>query len=104
MPEQIIDFVSTSLMAFGVFIMLSGALGVLRMKDFFSRLHPAGAADCFGAPLVLLGAVVHYGFTVMSLKIAFLVLLLFIASPTATHILAQAALAAKLKPMLKDKK
>ena len=91
-------------MSFGAFFMLSGALGILRMKDFFSRLHPAGVSDSFGAPLILIGAMVHYGFSLVTAKIFILVLLLLITSPTTTHTLAQAAIVSKLKPMVKDKK
>lgn len=91
-------------MVAGAFFMVSGSLGILRMPDFFSRLHPAGVIDSFGAPLILLGAAVHFGFSFITAKIILLILLLLITNPTATHILSQSAIADKLKPLQRDKK
>lgn len=34
---------------------LTGSLGVLRMPDFYSRLHPAGKTDSFAQALIVLG-------------------------------------------------
>ena len=102
--EQITNIISWGLIVFGAFFMISGSLGILRMPDFFTRLHPAGLTDSFGAPLILLGVAVHFGFSLLSGKIILLVLLLLITNPTATHVLSQAAIVAKLKPWLKEKK
>lgn len=103
MLDTILDIISYILMAAGAFFMFSGSLGILRMKDFFTRLHPAGVSDSFGAPLILLGAMVHYGFSLVTVKIFFLILLFLITSPTITHTLSQAEIASKLKTALKDK-
>lgn len=86
----------------GAFLILSGSLGILRFPDLFSRLHPAGITDSMGAPLVLLGLICHEGFTIISLKIAVLIILILVTSPTACHALAKAAYHEKDKP--KEKK
>ena len=104
MLENIINIISLTLMAVGSFFMLSGSLGILRMPDFFTRVHPSALIDSFGAPLVLVGAAIHFGFSFLTLKIILLVFLLLITHPTATHALCQAALKGKLKPLIKDKK
>jgi multicomponent Na+:H+ antiporter subunit G len=104
MWDSIVNITSWGLIIAGVFFVISGSLGMLRMPDFFTRIHPASVIDSFGAPLILLGVAVHFGFSFISGKIILLVLLLLITNPTATHVLAQTAIIGKLKPLLRDKK
>ncbi len=84
----------------GLFFILGGTLGVLRLPDFFTRLHAAGMTDTLGAELILLGLIVQEGFTQLSLKFLFVSLFLLLTSPTATHAVANAAYQAGLKPLL----
>ena len=84
----------------GLFFVLGGTLGVLRLPDFFTRLHAAGMTDTLGAELVLLGLIIQAGFSLMSVKLLLVALFLFITSPTATHAVASAAYQAGLKPLL----
>ncbi|PHS28908.1 MAG: cation:proton antiporter [Robiginitomaculum sp.] len=84
----------------GGFIVLIGASGVLRLPDFYTRLHAAGVTDTLGALLVLLGLILLSGFTLLSGKLALVGLFLLLTSPTATHAVANAAHKAGLKPRL----
>jgi multicomponent Na+:H+ antiporter subunit G len=104
MLPMAIDIVSYFFILGGVFFMFSGALGVMRMPEFFTRLHPASLNDSLGAPMVLIGVAIQNGMTLFSWKIILLVLFTFITGPTATHALAKAALFYGLKPLIKDKK
>ena len=87
------------LLAGGAFCMI-GALGLVRMPDFFTRMHAASVTDTLGAGLLLLGMVLQAGFTLVTVKLIVIGLLIFFTSPTSTHALAQAALARGLKPLL----
>ncbi|MBC6403233.1 MAG: monovalent cation/H(+) antiporter subunit G [Hyphomonadaceae bacterium] len=84
----------------GLFFVLGGTLGVLRLPDFFTRLHAAGMTDTLGAELIILGLVIQAGFSQMSLKLLFVAFFLLITSPTATHAVAAAAYQAGLQPLL----
>jgi len=84
----------------GLFFVLGGTLGVLRLPDFFTRLHAAGMTDTLGAELILTGLIIQAGFSQMSLKLLLVGFFLFITSPTATHAVANAAYQAGLKPLL----
>jgi len=84
----------------GLLFVLAGTLGVLRLPDFYTRLHAAGMTDTLGAEMILLGLIIQSGFTQMSLKLLIVAFFLFITSPTATHAVAHAAFKAGLKPML----
>ncbi len=101
---EILAFVRSALaivcMVSGLFFILGGTLGVLRLPDFFTRLHAAGMTDTLGAELILLGLIIQEGFTQLSLKFLFVSLFLLLTSPTATHAVANAAYQAGLKPLL----
>jgi len=91
---------SAILMAGGVFFVIAGAVGVLRLPDFYTRMHAAGMTDTLGAEMILLGLIVQAGLSQTSLKLALIAFLLFLTSPTATHAVVGAAHHAKLKPKL----
>ena len=77
-----------------------GAFGLIRMPDFFTRMHAASVTDTLGAGLLIVGLILQAGFTLIAVKLLFLALLTFFASPTATHALAKAALGRGLQPLL----
>ena len=84
----------------GLFFVFAGTLGVLRLPDFYTRLHAAGMTDTLGSELILLALIIQSGFSQMSLKLLLVGFFLFITSPTATHAVAHAAYTAGLKPIL----
>jgi multicomponent Na+:H+ antiporter subunit G len=84
----------------GAFFCLVGTVGLLRMPDFYTRAHAASVAETLGAGLILLGLLLQAGLTLVAAKLLMIGLLIFFASPTASHALARAALLAGLKPRL----
>jgi multicomponent Na+:H+ antiporter subunit G len=89
------------LVAGGIFCVV-GAAGMLRMPDFYTRMHAASVIETLGAGLILLGLLLQAGFTLVAVKLLFVGVLIFFASPTATHALARAAMARGLKPLLSE--
>ncbi|MEO5882318.1 MAG: monovalent cation/H(+) antiporter subunit G, partial [Caldimonas sp.] len=77
-----------------------GAAGMLRMPDFYTRMHASSLVDTLGAGLMLLGLMLQAGFTLVAVKLLMVGLLLFFTSPAAAHALARAAMARGLEPML----
>lgn len=98
--STVIDIASWVLLAAGGFFSVVGALGLVRMPDFFTRMHAASVTDTLGAGLVLLGLMLQAGWTLVMVKLVFIGLLIFFTSPTSTHALARAAIARGLKPLL----
>jgi len=96
----VVDILSWILLVAGGAFCIIGALGLVRMPDFFTRMHAASVTDTLGAGLILLGLMLQAGFTLVTVKLIVLGLLIFFTSPTATHALAQAALARGLQPLL----
>lgn len=87
-------------LALGGLFCVVGAVGMLRMPDFYTRMHAASVIETLGAGLILLGLMLQAGFTLVAVKLLFVGALIFFASPTATHALARAALARGVKPQL----
>ena len=95
-----IDILSWVLLVAGGAFCVIGALGLVRMPDFFTRMHAASVTDTLGAGLMLAGLVLQAGLTLVTVKLVVIGLLILLTSPAATHALAQAALARQIKPML----
>jgi multicomponent Na+:H+ antiporter subunit G len=95
-----IDVASWILLAAGGLFCIVGAIGLLRMPDFYTRVHAASVTDTLGAGLILLGLVLQAGWTLVAAKLVMIGLLIFFTSPAATHALARAALGRGLKPLL----
>jgi multicomponent Na+:H+ antiporter subunit G len=97
-----IDLASWILIVGGSVFCVIGALGLLRMPDFFTRMHAASIIDTLGAWLLLIGMMLQAGLTLVTVKLIVIALLLFFTSPTATHALARAARARGVEPLLAD--
>jgi multicomponent Na+:H+ antiporter subunit G len=97
----IFEILAMVLVALGIFLFASGTLGLIRLPDFYCRMHATGKCDTLGAFLTLLGLAVYNGFNLVSLKIIFIVVFIFVANPTATHAIGRAALVNGVKPWTK---
>ena len=96
----LIDIASALCLLAGAFFCLVGAWGLLRMPDFYTRVHAASVLETLGADLILLGLVLQAGFTLVAAKLLLIGLLIFFASPTASHALARAAMLRGVTPLL----
>ena len=98
----VVDIASAIFLAGGAFFCLVGAIGLVRMPDFFTRMHAASVTETLGAGLMLFGLMLHAGLTLVAVKLAMIGLLILFASPTASHALAKAAMLSGLKPQLAE--
>ena len=96
----VLDLLTLAALAFGLFFLFVGALGVLRLPDVYARIHAASKCVTLGIIGVLLAAVLHLSVpradapeaamgaaTKALLVIAFQ----FVAAPIGSHMLAKAA-------------
>jgi len=89
----LLDLLSWLTLLSGAFFVIVGGVGVIRLPDFYTRLHAAGITDTLGAGLIILGLMFQAGLTQVSIKLLLILIFLWFTSPTATHALARAALA-----------
>jgi multicomponent Na+:H+ antiporter subunit G len=94
----LLDLLSWALILTGGAFGIIGGIGLLRLPDFFSRIHAASLTDSMCAPCIIAGLMLQSGLTLVTVKLAFLIGFLFLTSPTASHALAKAALHGGLKP------
>lgn len=85
------EFIAGLFLAGGAFFLLASAIGMLRLPDFFCRLHASGNSETLGVMLSFMGLVIYEGLTLTSLKMIMIFLLIFLGNPIGTHILSKAA-------------
>lgn len=98
MLQLAVDLLSWASILAGLFFIVVGTLGVLRMPDVFTRLHAAGMTDTMGAGFLILGMSLQSGFSLLALRFLLVYAFILFTSPISTHALARAALAAKVEP------
>ena len=88
-----ISTISVACLAAGAFFSIVGCLGLVRMPGLFPRMHAASVTDTLGAGLLIIGLLLDAGVNLIGAKLLLLGVLILLTNPTATHALAQAALA-----------
>jgi multicomponent Na+:H+ antiporter subunit G len=79
-------------MAIGLFVMLTGVIGILRMPDVYTRIQCSSKTITMGALPLLLGLAVAEGpLTVYGARALIVAGLLLVVNPAASHALARAA-------------
>lgn len=98
----LLDIVSWMFLFTGAFLCISGAVGILRFPDFYTRMHAAGVTDTLGAAMILIGLMLQAGDVIVLLKLILVLLFGLLTGPTAGHALAKAAVHGNLEPVLYD--
>ena len=95
---SVLETVGTVVLGAGLFFTAVTAVGLLRLPDFFSRVHAVSKSETLGIALVLLGLMLHEEWSHTSLKLALIVLFIGISNPVAVHVLTRAAVRSGLMP------
>ncbi|EGK72474.1 K+/H+ antiporter subunit G [Methyloversatilis universalis FAM5] len=92
-----IDGLVALLLLIGAFFLLVGALGMLRFRDFFQRLHAPTKASTLGVGGVLIASMLYSAATGrLAIHELLITLFIFITAPVSANLLAKAALHLKL--------
>jgi multicomponent Na+:H+ antiporter subunit G len=92
------DIICILFMLGGFFLFTTATLGLLRLPDFYARLHATGKGDTLAALWCLMAFAIYHGFSLTSAKIVFIAVFLFLAQPTATHAISRAAFRCGVQP------
>ncbi len=78
----------------GAFFILVGSIGLLRLPDFYARLHAPTKATTLGLGAILIASMVYFGVTrgTPSLHELLITLFLFMTAPVSAYVLAKAAM------------
>ncbi|MDZ7658643.1 monovalent cation/H(+) antiporter subunit G [Fodinibius sp.] len=88
----------------GIFFLLIGSIGTIRLPDFYSRTHATSKSDTLGMMLIIIGLIIFEGLTINSGKLFLVLLFIMLANPIGAHALARAAHESGLKPRFLDNK
>ena len=88
------EIVVAGLLMFSGCIVLTAALGLWRLKDFFIRMHAPALASTLGAWTVTGASIVHFSVqdAGLSLHVWLVIIILSITAPVTTMVRARAAL------------
>jgi multicomponent Na+:H+ antiporter subunit G len=98
--EVIVDALSWACLLAGGFFSVVGGIGLIRMPDFYTRMHAASVTDTLGMGFLIIGMMLQDGGSLVSAKLLIIAILLLFTGPVATHALARAALHRGVKPLL----
>jgi multicomponent Na+:H+ antiporter subunit G len=94
----ITDIVIAVLLLAALFFHGVAALGLVRMPDFYTRMHAVSKAETLGVLFTLAALAVWAGLSLVTVKLVFLAIFLFLANPTSTHALVRAAMRMGVRP------
>lgn len=86
--NEILAIVFVSL---GILMSVICGIGVLRLPDFFTRLHASGIGETLGFLLCAIGMCFLLGFSLLTFKILAIFVFMCVANPLGTHLIAKAA-------------
>lgn len=95
---DVLSWISTLLIAIGGVLLIIGAIGIVRMPDVYARIHAAGIIDTGGTGLILLGLMLHSGWSLVTVKLIFIGVFMFVTSPISGHAITQTAYRNHIKP------
>ena len=96
--ENFFEIAAWTLLSIGAIFSIIGGIGMLKFSDFYSRMHAVGVSDTMGAWFILLGLIFLGGWSLVSAKIALILLFLFLTGPAASHALAKTAWYGGIRP------
>ncbi len=83
-----IDILTVIILDIGLFFILLGSLGILKLPDSLCRAHALSKALTLGISLMLIALWIHLGDALSGVKIFLTIVFLFFTIPLSGHIFA----------------
>jgi len=90
--------VGIGLVVAGIAFALIGSIGVLRLPDFYTRIHAASKLDTISLGLCMTGLAILQGPDLNAVKLILIFVFASIANPAAANALGRSAIRAGLEP------
>lgn len=84
------DIIGLTLIALGMFVILTAVLGMFKFKYVLNRMHATALCDTLGLLLVIIGLIVMLGFCAHAFKMMIIPVFMWLASPVMGHLIARA--------------
>lgn len=99
---MIVELLASALLVSGLAFVLIGITGVLRLPDFYARLHATSKCDALGLALMVAGVALLTGPVLQTVKILLLVVIVALVNATAAHALGRAAHRSGIAPWRRE--
>lgn len=83
----ILNVLTVTFAAAGLAIMFISLIGIIRLPDFYTRLHAQGVGDTLGALLLLIAMMTAAGAGLMSIKIFLIFVVIALTNPLGTNLM-----------------
>ncbi|MFB6172706.1 MAG: monovalent cation/H(+) antiporter subunit G [Haloarculaceae archaeon] len=80
-----------SLVVVGLFFLIVGTVGLVRLPDVYNRMHATSKATTLGAASIFLAGFVYYGPQGAGLVSLVGIVFLFLTAPTGAHMISRSA-------------
>jgi multicomponent Na+:H+ antiporter subunit G len=97
-----LELLSGLFLLLGSILCITGGIGLLRLPDFFARVHASGLTETLAAPLLLCGLMLQMEWSLDLLKVVLILAFVLATNPTASHSMAKAALHGGRRPLVAD--
>ncbi len=92
------SILAIALILIGLFFLVVGSIGMLRLPDIFTRAHALSLTDSIGALFVLGGLAVYEGLGANFVQIGIVLVLIFLLNPVVAHATVRAAYRSGVRP------
>ncbi|MFD1066304.1 monovalent cation/H(+) antiporter subunit G [Oceanobacillus locisalsi] len=87
-----IDVLVTIFVIIGVFFAVVSAIGIVRLKDVYSRAHASGKSATLGVIFIMVAVFIHFlSQGVINAKVLLAILFLFLTAPVASLMITRSA-------------
>lgn len=97
MFEWIKFFLVAIFMISGLLIAYASVYGVFRFRYVLNRIHAAAIMDTLVVGLIMIGCMIYLGFSMVTLKVCFILIFLWLSSPVASHLISKLEVTQNLK-------
>ncbi len=89
--ESIREFAAIFFLCAGAFFLMASVIGMLRLPDFYTRIHASGNSETLATMFIFTGLIIYEGLTMTSAKLVLIMGFVFLANPIGSHILSKSA-------------
>ena len=79
------------IIALGMVFILFGIIGLIRFRDFYTRILVTAKIDTVGVTTIFVGMAVKHGLSFFSLKVLLLIGIMMVINPLSAHMIARSA-------------
>jgi len=89
-------YIGFILIVIGLGFIASGIVGLIRFRNFYTKIHASGVIECCGIPFCLVGLSFLQSDFSSAFKLIIITLVILLLSPVSTHALARASILYKI--------